>query len=195
MARTRHGKSKSSKNPSRIPPALERRADKKTRDEAREHGFHTTQKGVVLDGPRDKRRDPIKGSRVRMLRGGVAQISVGQRRDFIYGFTRKEKQQFAADPGSMEKTILERLRSRFPQLKRARKPQVRLQWGAYQATKEFSPSYFTSKYFAGVAPEEIRREGSKAKPRLDKLTGFHIVIHVPKKSPKGKKRATGKRRK
>lgn len=165
---------------------LIRRADKKTRDDAREHGFHVNHKGVVIDGPRDRKRQPIKGAKISVLRGGVVTTSVKQRRDFIYGFTRAEKKAFADDPAAAEKSILARLRQRFPTLKKSRKPQVRLQWGAYQATKEFSPSYFTSKYFATVSPEEKRRGGKQK--RLDKLTGLHIVIHVPTQRKKGKKK-------
>lgn len=169
---------------SRVPRELERPASKKQREELRKHGFRTTTRGVIVDGPRDKRRNPIKGSRVKVMSGGVVQTSTGQRRDYIYGFTRKEKRAFAQDPEAFTKSKIAELMKRFPHLKW--KKQVRLQWGAYQATKDFSPSYFTATYFAAISPEEKRKVGKKrAKPRADKLTGLHIVVHIPKR--KGRK--------
>lgn len=193
MARTRHTSRKSSSNSKvnqrRIPRELERRADAQTRREAKAHGFDVTKRGVIVDGPRNKKREPIKGSRVRMLRGGVARITTGQRHDFVVGFTAEEKAAFARDPAAMEKNILDRMRARFAILRNKRNVEVRLQWGAYQATKEFTPTYFTPRYFAGISPEEIRREGKRrARPRLDKLTGFHFVVHVRKKKRKNAKR-------
>jgi hypothetical protein len=186
----------------RIPKGMERRVrSKATRAELKAHGFRTTKRGVVVDGPRDRKREPIPGSKVEVMRGGVIKTSVGARRDFIYGFTAKEKREFARDPAAMERKILARLRKQFPSLAKARKPQTRLQWGAYQATKDFSPTYFTAKYFAAISPEETRREGKRgAKPRIDKLTGFHVVIHVPTKAGKrqgvhrGKKKQGRKRK-
>lgn len=176
----------------RIPKELERPATKAQREELRRHGFRTTKRGVIVDGPRNKRREPIKGARLEILKGGVIKTSVGERRDFIYGFTRKEKREFAKNPAAFEKKKLAELRSIFPTLKKARRPQVRLQWGAYQATKDFAPSYFTAKYFSTISPEEVRKVGKKnARPRADKLTGFHIVVHVHAKrktNGKGRKR-------
>ncbi len=168
-------------NSKHVPRDLERRADKPTRDELKHHGYYVTKRGVVIDGPRDSRRKPIKGSRVRVMKGGVIKTSVGQRRDIIYGFTKKEKRAFAKDPEGFTKSKLAELMSRFPVL-RGKKKQVRLQWGAYRATKDFSPNYFNTKYLTTPSPEEIRRVGKKkARPRADKLTGLHIVVHVPKK--------------
>lgn len=178
----------------RVPKELERPATKRQREELKAHGFRTTKRGVIVDGPRDKRREPIKGAKLQILKGGVIKTSVGQRRDFIYGFTKKEKREFAKDPAAFQKKKLAELRVMFPTLKRARKPQIRLQWGAYQATKDFAPSYFTAQYFAAVSPEEIRKAGKRnARPRADKLTGLHIVVHVAKE--KGKRRAKGRKRK
>lgn len=169
----------------RLPKDMLRSARGKTLDEAKEHGFRVTKSAVVVDGPRDKRRKPIKGARVKVLRGGVVQTSVGQRRDIIYGFTRAERKAFAKDPDGFTESKVAELMARFPTLRR-RKKQIRLQWGAYQATKDFAPSYFTARYFASVSPEERRKAGKKARPRADKLTGLHIVVHVPKKK-KGRK--------
>jgi hypothetical protein len=177
----------------RIPKELERPATAKQREELKQHGFRTTKRGVIVDGPRDKRRQPIKGAKLEVLKGGVIKTSVKQRRDFIYGFTRQEKREFAKNPGAFEQKKMRELEKLFPSLKKARKKQIRLQWGAFQATKDFAPSYFTSKYFAAVSPEEIRKVGKKkAKPRSDKLTGLHIVIHVPTKKAK---RGKGRKRK
>jgi hypothetical protein len=177
----------------RIPKELERPATARQRDELKKHGFRTTKKGVIVDGPRDKNRQPIKGAKLEVLKGGVIKTSVKQRRDFIYGFTRQEKREFAKNPGAFEAKKMKELESLFPSLKKAKKKQIRLQWGAYQATKDFAPSYFTARYFAAVSPEEVRKVGKKkAKPRADKLTGLHIVIHVPTKKAK---RAKGRKRK
>ena len=164
--------------------------------ELQEHGFRTTKKGrgygVVVDGPRDSRRRPIKGARVTVERGGVVKIAVKQRRDFVYGFTKREKKEFARDPESFTKKKLAELRKQFPTLARSRKPQVRLQWGAYQATKDFAPSYFTSKYFEKIAnPHRRPPKGKKRPKKIDTLTGLHIVIHIPRKKnakTKGRKR-------
>lgn len=178
----------------KIPKHIERAVpDKSTRRTLARHGFRTTGKGVVIDGPRNRKREPIKGARVKVMSHGTVKTSVGQRRDFIYGFTAKEKREFAKDPGGFQKKKLTELERIFPSLRAARKKQVRLQWGAYQATKDFTPTYFSAKYFASISNEEIRKVGKKhATPRLDKLTGLHIVIHVPKK--KGKRAKGGKKK-
>lgn len=191
MARTRH-RQKNSSSRAKYLQSITRRADKQTINEARARGFRTSKDGVIVDGPRNKKRDPIPGARVTAYRGGVVKIKKGAREDYILGFTRAERERFAKDPAAMEREALARLRARFPNLRRVRKVQSRLQWGAYQATKDFSPTYFTFRYFTTVSPEERKREGRNAKPRLDKLTGFHFVIHVPRKRAKKGKR--GKRR-
>ena len=193
-ARVRRDAEKRAQNPGRISKDMEHRAPKEQRAVLKKHGFRVTKKGVVIDRPRDLYRRVIPGSRVRLMKGGWIKTTVGQRTDFIYGFTKKEKKEFAKNPAAMEKTILERLRKRFPTARRvrAKKIQTRLQWGAYQATKDFSPTYFTSRYFSSVSPEEIRKVGKKrAQPRADKLTGFHFVVHVPKAS-KARKRKEGR---
>jgi hypothetical protein len=181
----------------RIPRELERPATKAQRDELRAHGFRTTKRGVVVDGPRNKISRPIKGARVRVLSGGVVQTSVKQRRDYIYGFTKAEKREFAKNPGAFEQKKLAELEKRFPYLARfRRKRQIRLQWGAYRATKDFAPSYFTATYFATVAPETLRKKGKKgARPRIDNLTGFHIVIHVPQPGKKNAAKTKGRKKK
>ena len=162
--------------------------------ELRQHGFRTTDTKVLVDRPRNRKREIVRGSRLKIHRGGVVSMRVKERADYVYGFTAKEKKQFAQNPELLISEITKRLRKSFPLLK-ARKVQVRLQWGAYQATKDFAPTYFTSKYFAAISPEDKRRDKKKAKPRLDKLTGVHFVVHVPKKRKKGKrKHGKGKRK-
>lgn len=191
----------------RIPPDLLHKVPGKTKAERaanikeyKQRGFRVEKDSVVVDGPRDSRRKKIKGSRVRVIGKGVVQTSVGQRRDYIIGFTKKEKQDFAAFPEPFIENKLLQLEKIFPSLRHRRNRQVRLQWGAYQATKDFAGNYFTAKYFATVSPEDKRRDGKKAGPRADKLTGLHIVVHIPKKKKtkkktKGKKRAKGRKRK
>lgn len=171
----------------RIPKGMERRADKATRAELAKHGYRTTKRGVLVDGPRDARSNPIKGSRVKVLRGGVVQTSVGERRDFIYGMTKAEKKRFAKNPEAMEKEIETRMRERFPLLRHVRKIQTRLQWGAYRATKDFAPSYFTSRYFSQLATHRPAK-GKKRPKKIDTLTGFHFVVHVRRKKKNGKKK-------
>ena len=174
---------------------MARPVTKKQAAEFKAHGFFVSGKNVIFDGPRDKRRKQIKGAKISPLSGGVIKTSVKQRRDFTYGFTKEEKQEFAKNPELMTKQILARLRKRFPSLRKARKIQERLQWGSYQATKDFSPNYFTGKYFADTSPEEVRRVGKRrATPRIDKLTGLHFVIHVPSKARKRKRGKNGKKK-
>lgn len=174
---------------------MARPVSKKQAAEFKEHGFYVSGKNVIIDGPRDKRRKQIKGARVTPLSGGVVKTSTKQRRDFVYGFTKKEKKEFAKNPELVTKQILAQLRKRFPSLRKARKIQERLQWGSYQATKDFAPSYFTARYFSTTSPEEIRRKGKRrAAPRVDKLTGLHFVIHVPSNARKRKRGKNGKKK-
>jgi hypothetical protein len=155
------------------------RASKEQRDVLKARGFHTTKRGVVIDGPRDSRRKKIAGAKMSIQKGGIVKWSVGQRRDFVYGFTKAEKKAYAKNPELFTKNILARLRKANPTLKAVRpsRIQTRLQWGAFQGTKDFAPSYFTKKYFESVSPED-ESKGRKSK-RLDKLTGLHFVVHVP----------------
>jgi hypothetical protein len=176
--------------------ALERNYTRKVtprqRDQLRERGFHVSKRGVVIDGPRDSRRKPIAGAKMNVLKDGTVKWTVGQRRDFVVGLSSKDKKAFAKDPELFTKEILRRLRETNPTLKKIRPARIqkRLQWGAFQATKDFSPQHFTKQYFSMIAPEE-RTRGGKEK-RLDKLTGLHFVIHIPKPS-KARKRKRGKR--
>jgi hypothetical protein len=163
--------------------------------EAKRHGFRVVDKRIVVDGPRDNKRRPIKGATVEVLKGGIVKTSAGQRRDYIIGFTKKERQDFAAFPDAFIENKLIVLKRIFPSLRASRKPQIRIQWGAYQATKDFSPNYFTAKYFATISPEEKRRhKPGKREPRADKLTGLHIVVHVPKKKKSAPKKKSAKKK-
>jgi hypothetical protein len=164
---------------SRIPYELERKVtDKKTRDELRAHGFKTTKRGVIVDRPRDIYRKKVPGSRMEVLKGGVVKTRVAERRDYVYGFTKAEKKEFAKNPGKTEKNILERLKERFPTLRRSRKISVSLQWGAYQGTKEFNPHYFSAKYLLQFLMHHGKPD--KTHRKIDALTGLHIVVHIPK---------------
>lgn len=193
----------------RVPESMLRKVPGRTKSERAEqrkefkkHGFRVAGNYVVVDGPRDRKRKPIKGAKVELLKGGIVKITAGKRRDYIVGFTKKEKQDFAVFGEGFAENKYKYLQKIFPTLKRVKKPQTRLQWGAYQATKDYAPSYFTNKYFASVSPEDRRREGKQAGPRADKLTGLHFVVHVrstkKKKSKanksKGAKRGKGKRK-
>ncbi len=160
-------------------------ATKKQRDILKERGFHTSKKGVVIDGPRDSRREKIKGTKFSILKSGIVKFSIKQRRDYIYGFTKKEKKEFAKDPKSFIERVREKLRAEIPSLDKA-KIQTRLQWGAFQGTKDFSPHYFTKVYFAEASPEETRKGRRRKQARIDKLTGLHFVVHVPQKKKRRK---------
>lgn len=176
--------------------SVERAAPKRTRDDFRRHGYPTTKGGVLADGPRDARGNPLPGARTELYRGGIVKQSIDQRRDFIVGFTPAEKRQFAKNPDAFVAAKLAELEARFPLLRNRRHRQVRLQWGAYRATKDFSPTAFDRRYFEGFF-EHIK--GKPRKKRIDALTGLHIVVHVPKSSTadkqKRKRRASKKGRK
>lgn len=167
------------------PFELERKADSETRDELKARGFFTTKRGVIIDGPRDSKRRPIKGARLSIAKDGTVKWSVKQRRDYVVGLTKAERKEFAKNPEAVIAKKEKELRERFPNVGKRRKIQTRLQWGAYQATKDFSPRVFSAKYFAKWIPrEEIHK--------MDKLTGLHFTVHVPRVKKKGKRH--GKRR-
>lgn len=157
----------------------------------RERGFMVEGRKAVIDVPRDKHRKKIPGSKLQVLKDGTVKYTVKDRRDYVVGFTKAEKKRFAKEGPSVIAEVLKRLRKANPTL-RGRRVQTRLQWGAFQATKDYSPHYFTGTYFASISPED-RREGRK-QPRLDKLTGLHFVVHVSPKR-KTKRRAKAKKRK
>lgn len=167
------------------PFELERKADSKTREALKERGFFTTKRGVIVDGPRDSKRQPIKGAKLTISKDGTVKWSVKQRRDYVVGLTKKERREFAKNPEAVIARKEQELRERFPSVGKRRKIQTRLQWGAYQATKDFSPRVFTAKYFAKFLPREQEH-------KMDKLTGLHFTVHVPRTKPKGKR--YGKRR-
>jgi hypothetical protein len=168
----------------RFPLHLARGAPKETRVALKQRGFFVTKRGVFVDGPRDSRRKPIPGARMRITKDATIVWSVKQRRDYIVGLTKAERKEFAKDPKTFIASKEKELRAKYPSLGK-RKIQTRLQWGAYQATKDFSPTVFSSKYLMKWLPREKEH-------KIDKLTGLHFVIHVPRK--KGKKHAKGKRR-
>jgi hypothetical protein len=171
----------------RFPLYLQRPVENKsTRDELKRRGFFVTEKGVIVDGPRNVHRQPIKGSRVRVSKNGTVVFSNKRRRDFIVGFTPAEKKEFAKDPDKFTKKKLDELRKSNPSLRRVKRPQVRLQWGAYQATKDFTANYFSKQYFAA------RRRTQEKK--IDKLTGLHIVIHIPRERKTSAKKSGRKNR-
>jgi hypothetical protein len=172
----------------RVPWYLEQKATAKQRKILKERGHRVTDKGVIVDGPRNKYREKIPGSkmsigkdgtikwtitkRVKQRDGSYKQITAS-RRDFIVGLTAAEKKEFALDPQAFIDKKLAELKERYPTLARRAKIQVRLQWGAYQATKDFSPNVFGPKYLHKWMPKEQEH-------KLDKLTGLHFVIHVRK---------------
>lgn len=167
----------------RVPWHLERAATKQQREEMSERGFRTTKKGVIIDGPRNTKREPIPGAKMSIQKGGVVKWQVKDRSDYIYGMTKKEKKQFAKDPTGFIREIRERLAKTTPNLRGKRKVQVRLQWGAYQATKDFSPNLFAKRYpnFEELLKSRVKQ--SPAKQKADALVGIHFTVHT-----KGKRR-------
>jgi len=177
-------KSASSHSSRKIPAYLVHSADAKQRAELKAHGYRTTSKGVAIDGPRDKRRDRISGARMDIEKKGVVKWSVGQRREYIVGFTAKEKKEFAKNPEAFTALKLQEVIARHPRTfkKIRRPPQVRLQWGAYGATKDFSVPQLIKSY------KHFQREGAwipkKTREAKDRLVGLRIIIHIPKRRKK-----------
>ena len=168
----------------RFPLHLARKAPADTRDKLKARGFFVTKRGVFIDGPRDTRRKPIPGARMRINKDATVVWSVKQRRDYIVGLTKAERKEFAKNPGPFIEKKEKELRAKYPTIGK-RKIQTRLQWGAYQATKDFSPNVFSSKYLMKWLPREKEH-------KIDKLTGLHFVVHVPRE--KGKKHGKRKNR-
>lgn len=157
----------------KFPLYLQRSASESQRRELKKRGFFVTQRGVIIDGPRDTRRKPIRGAKLSIQSDGTIKWSIKNRRDYIIGLTRAEKKEFARNPNELIKRKLEELKAKNPTLRNKKNIQIRLQWGAYQATKDFSASHFTKRY----ATTE------KQTAAHDRLTGLHFVVHQHTKKP------------
>lgn len=158
-----------------FPLDLQKPATKAQRTGLKKRGFFTTGKGVIVDGPRDAKRKPVKSRRFKVLANGDGvKWTVNGRRDYIIGLTDAERSEFAVDPGGFIKRHRAMMRSKYRDFRNARDVQTRLQWGAYQATKDFNENYFTRRYPYIDSPV-------KGKKVLDRLTGIHYVIHLPRK--------------
>lgn len=161
-----------------FPLYLQRKADADQRAELKKRGFFTTDKGVIVDGPRTGKRKPIEGTKFKILKGGIVRFEKGARQDYIIGFTKAEKKAFAADTKAFvdakEKEFRAQLKTRGIKVKDF---QIRLQWGAYQATKDFSPTAFSNRY----PYIESKIKGAAIQ---DRMTGLHIVIHRKRKGKK-----------
>lgn len=167
------------------------KAPKAAREELKKRGFAVNKKGVMIDTPRAK-GEHIKGAKAEIFKDGTVKFSVKQRRDYIIGFTAKEKKEFAKNPAKMIEKKTDELRAKYPTLRRIKKIQTRLQWGVFSATKDFSPFYFTRQYFAqeGITKKTKRKKGVK---KIDKLTGLHFIVHTPRRKHAAKSKAKGKR--
>jgi len=172
----------------RVPWNLEKKATARQRRELKERGFRITDKGVIVDGPRDVRRKPIKGAKLEILRDGVVKWQVKQRRDYVIGLTKKEKREFANDPKTFMDRKVKELREKYPTLKRIppSKIQKRLQWGSYQGTKDFAPSEWNRGTTLKRIVDELVKNKKSARGASDKLTGIHLVVHIPRKRKKRK---------
>lgn len=166
----------------KFPLYLQRPANKSTREHLKERGFFVTQKGVIIDSPRDSKRKQIKGAVLDIQSDATIKWTVTRetkkqrtiRSDYIIGFTKKEKREFAANPNAFIEKKKAELKKTKAGLrgKRDSQIQVRLQWGAYQATKDFHQGYFTKRY-SHLPERDLKRVH-------DRLTGLHIVVHSTK---------------
>lgn len=175
-------------------------ASKKTRDLLATKGFHVTKRGVVIDSPRDVRGNKVKQTRFRVSSSGTVVFENHDRRDYVVGLTDDERKEFSKFPDRVLARKRQELIDEFPTVrKHVRSLKVRLQWGAFQGTKAFSPTYFSRDYLLAISPEDQRKKYPRSKQRrIDKLTGFHFVIHVTRgrsitKRRKGRKH--GKKKK
>lgn len=183
----------------KFPLYLQRKADKEQRVELKRRGFFVTEKGVIIDSPRDTKRKQIPGAKFSIQSDATIKWTVTRRTkktvhirsDYIIGLTKAEKKEFARNPDKLIARKLEELKARNPRLRKKRDIQVRLQWGAYQATKDFHSGYFTKRY--GHVPERDKKRVA------DRLTGLHFVVHSSKHLTglhiTVKERKHGKRRK
>lgn len=171
-----------------FPLYLQKPASKSERAELKKRGFFTTHKGVIVDGPRDSHRKPVKARKFKTLANGTGvKWTVNGRRDYIIGLTPQERIDFAWNPKEFLRQHRKMMREKYPDFRNARDVQTRLQWGAYQGTKDFLPSDF----FAGG--DTLKKEQKlMAQGKSDKLTGLHYVIHLSK-SKRKKHRARKKK--
>lgn len=153
----------------------------------KEHGFHVSKHGALIDSPRkraydDPKRGKVPGARFKVQDDGTVKFSTKQRRDYVVGFTKQEKKDFDSNPKETIDRILARLRKKNAELKRSRKVQTRLQWGAFESRKDFSPLSYVKKLdtMRKIATWLRRKYGPRVKTPLDNLTGVHFVIHTQK---------------
>lgn len=172
-------KSASNNSSRKIPAHLVHSAGAKQRAELKQHGFPTTKKGVAVDAPRDKTRARIPGAKFEIQSGGWVKWSVGQRRDFIYGMTDADRADFAFNPEAFiaqkQDELIESHPATFRKIRRA--PQVRLQWGAYTATKDWS----ISEWMRAYPKWDKARAPKRTSAARDRLVGIRFIVHIPKK--------------
>lgn len=166
---------------------LHHKASRAQIKELKARGYFTTDKGVMIDRPRHVSGKHIPGARIEIQRGGIVKQTVNERRDLIIGFTPQEKQAFALDPQSVIGRIIEEMRKRR-EVGSRKKIQVRLQWGAYRATKDFSPALFwLSTSPLGKKSRESKNYRQRREIASDRLTGLHLTYFVRRKKGKKKK--------
>ena len=155
------------------------------------HGFDVKGDTLILDKPRVRGAERIKHHKFRdrlpaketISKEGIVKQSYKNRRDYIVGFDKAQRKRFAENPKGELDNILDTLKKRYKDVRGRRKKQVRLQWGAFESRKDFSPQQFIKFLDTArkVAAMLKKKYGSKVKTPLDKLTGVHIVVHVQKK--------------
>lgn len=170
---------------------MERRYSRKvSREDARllkRHGFHISKYGALIDSPRKRAKvDPTRAplpARFSVQESGTVKFSYKSRRDYIVGFTKKERKEFAKNPNKTLDNILARLRKKNKDLRGRRNIQTRLQWGAFEARKDFAPISFSQKLKSmdRIATMLRKKYGPKVITPLDNLTGVHFVVHVQSK--------------
>src|SRR5437899_903075 len=87
-----------------FPLDLLKPATKEQREGLKKRGFFVAKKGVIVDGPRDAKRKPIKARRFSVLgKGEGVKWTVNGRRDYIIGLSDSERMEFAANPAAFLK--------------------------------------------------------------------------------------------
>lgn len=148
-------------------------------------GYTVTARGVILDAPRTPLGKRLKGARMTVLKGGVVKESVGSRRDYIIGLTKKQRREFARDPSKYAKQLFSKSKSKA--IRKSKKQYIRLQWGAYSGRIDYKLENLGS-YFLD--------ERGKIKGHLIKnLTGIRLITYVDTEQKSAKRRRARKKKK
>lgn len=161
------------------------KVDARTRKKLANQGYITTEKGVLVDVPRDAEGNPLKGARVRITKQGVTRITVRDRTDTIIGIPPKERFNFADDPcqyvSKLEPSIRKLIR------RKSNKTVVRLQFGPYASKSIFRPGNAICDDIYNYLHDDDDKPRDEV---IDNLTGIRITTFLVRR----KKRASKKKR-